>query len=194
MSKQSEEYQGRVYEMQPAAGENHPSIDFEQHGYWDEWAELERPFPPGVDTQHSVSLAFSVDHPEATAWDWYYGANDGLFSSRACDALWPWLRACSNRFAVALNGETYYIINDNGKTVDCLDVDASKFVMFKSGPPTIKEAECLRFIRSKLQDPMIFRLPQYGAILATEAVRQRVADANLRGFEFIDCEALRGYL
>jgi hypothetical protein len=37
-------------------------------------------------------------------------------------------------------------------------------------------------------------IPEYGnTLMATATIKQKVCEAGLNGFEFIDCENLRGY-
>jgi len=187
-------YQGKVYEMRLSVREDQPEIDLEKHGYWREWDELKQTFPAGTDMLDCQQLSFIVDHPEATERDWYSpGSEFGIMSQKACDVLWMYLRKCCNRFRTSLNDQPYYFIVRNGNELDCVNRQRSVLKYSDVVPGHIIGATKLSFFRDRLDDPLIFIPPEYAGLLVTDSIRQTVEEAQLNGFEFIDCDNLRGY-
>jgi hypothetical protein len=187
-------YCGTAYEMRPTADDSHPSIDLEAHKFWDEWYELDQYVPPGTNATKCRRLSFRVNHPRALELDWYYIDIIGALSSRACSILWPFLNACCNRFQTTVNSHPYFILRSNGTHINCVIRHESILEPAPDDPNWFLGATRLRFNRDKLTNPQIFTVPeQPSTLLVTESIRQMVEEAHLNGFEFIDCESLRGY-
>lgn len=189
-------YTGIVYNMRSGLQKGMPRVDaLETEGdYWGKWDLLDQPFPPGLDTLPMDEIRWVVCHPRALEQDLYSLWPMDMISQRAAAELWPHLRNCCNRFETAINGVPYYMLRPNGHTLDCLNREESIVDPSPDDPDRILEAKRLRFFREQLTDPLIFMIPQYAnSLLATESIRRLVEDANLNGFEFIDCENICGY-
>lgn len=120
-----------VYEMSRSCEDNRPYIDLEKQDLeWDDWGDIDQPFPAGIDTIRSPStLHFHVDAPDALEWDWYDPSYPGIISQRAKDLLWPHAEGCLRCFQTSLNGAPYYLLRvDEELATDCLDREKSKIV------------------------------------------------------------------
>jgi len=187
-------YNGTVYELRPSANEGQPFIDLEAHNFWDEWDELDQAFPPGVDVINCRQLSFTVNDPRALDWDWYYIDVIGAMSLRACSVLWPYLRACCNRFQTTINSRPYFILRPSGARIDCVIRSESILEPAPDDPNCFLDVKRLTFRREPLTDPQIFMVPERpNTPLVTESIKRMVNEAGLNGFEFVDCENLRGY-
>ncbi|HYO24274.1 MAG TPA: DUF1629 domain-containing protein [Lacipirellulaceae bacterium] len=166
-------------------------IDFEKHRYWDEWDELKRPFPRGVDTLPCEQLAFTVDLPDALTWHWYsIPGTGGVWSQRAKDLLWPYAGKHLRCFQTTLNGAPYYILRlDDELGLDCLDYKHSELNRF---PSSGRVARILKYVfRSDvIHDPMVFHAKDGSDILCTESIHQMILDVGLKGFVFQDTATL----
>lgn len=191
-------YLGPIYEMRPVCEEDIPSAEkYCKHDYgWDDWEEYKQPFPEGVDLLESKNLKFNVNHPQANEWDYYFdpAVSDtfGVFSQQANDLLWPYFNGCCKRLQIAINDRPYFVLISTGKEIECVDITNSVGTLSDFGN-FFTISKKLRFFREKLSDPLIF-VPREARMLAvTESIRRKVEEANLQGFEFIDCENLYGY-
>lgn len=187
-------YQGLTYEMRPSVQVGQPEIDLEAHGFWHEWDELDQIPAAGSDTMKCCKLAFTVNHPRATEWDWYYIDEIGVLSVRACSVVWPFLRDYCWRFQTTVNGRPYFIMRPNGTVVDCVLRSESVLEPAPDDPDWFLSAKRLRFDTRLLRDPQLFIVPEMpNMLLVTESIKRKVEEADLNGFEFVNCEHLYGY-
>jgi hypothetical protein len=167
-------------------------LDFELHGYEEEWEELNQPFPDGVDMLSCQYLAFVVDDPRALEWHWYsIPGTGGMWSRRAKELLWPYARQYLRCFETSLNGTPYYILRlDEELALDCLDYHRTELNRF---PSSGRVARVLRyaFRPNTICDPLTFHAKDSSDILCTESVRQMILNAGLKGFSFADTATLR---
>ena len=182
-----------IWKMSVSAEEDRPQVDLEIQGLtWDDWGDMDQPFPDGVDTIQSPStLHFHVDAPDALEWDWYSVSYWGMWSQRARDLLWPHARKHLRCFQTTLNGQLYYILRvDEELGLNCLDYDRVELNRF---PSSGRVARVLKyaFRPGVIQDPLIFHAKDSGDILCTESIHQIVLDAGLKGFRFQDTATLR---
>ena len=76
--------------------------------------------------------------------------------------------------------------NDKELAIDCLDRERSNIEFFRREPDKVKWIGSFAFHIDQLSDPMIFRVRESPAILATQSIKQIVEDAGLKGFMFED--------
>jgi hypothetical protein len=177
--------QTQIWKMSVSCEIGRPQIG--ETGYWDEWDELKRPFPNGVDTLRCEKLLeFRSDASDALEWD-YYGRIGDVWSQRAKDLLWPYANKHLRCFQTTLNGAPYYILRTDAELgLDCLDFERSKVEYFQCDSNDVKYIHRHYFHLDRITAPLIFFVPEKPILMATDSIRQMVEAAKLKGFLFSD--------
>jgi hypothetical protein len=179
-----------VYLMERSIEGGRPEIDLEEQQItWDDWGDLESPFPRGLEVLESPStLRFRVERDDALDWHWYRASYWGMISQRAKDLIWPFAHGRLRAFKTLINNSPFYILRlDNELGLDCLDTkNAAVEVYPDSG--RIMYVKRYAFHKDRIEDPSVFFVPEKRDLLCTESVRQAVLDAGLKGFSFRDAE------
>jgi hypothetical protein len=124
--------------------------------------------------------------PSATQWDCYAVAGTfGLFSYRAIQLIGL---TCFRHFEfipARLNDVDYRFLRCK-RTVNCWDASRAEVSLWGETRDHIIEAKKHAFDKSKLNDPVLFCVPElYGSLFATEGIRQKVLEHALKGFRFV---------
>ena len=90
-------------------------------------------------------------------------------------------------FKIKINDLPFFLFQV-GNVVDCLNREKSIYQTFSHRPDEIMRIEKYVFHKNKVNDPLIFKIPEEVFLLATDKVKEKIENSDLYGFRFIDCE------
>jgi hypothetical protein len=180
---------GAVFIVKPSIESERPEIEFGlEFNKRNDWLRVGQVLRGQRDEAEYPKVLILALHPQATAWDFYFsGSVFGLMSERAVDLLEPFAANYFKFFQAWLNGASYFFLKSK-RTLDCLDRDESHLVPFPSNPSRIMEIKRYRFHKNRIDDPLLFSIPEIPELFATPTVEAIMREEGLRGFQFVNAE------
>jgi hypothetical protein len=178
----------KVFEIRTSLESGRPEIDFElSENAQIDWGFVGQVLEGSRPIQDYSTIHISVQHPEATDWDFYSCAGTfGIFSQKVVDLIGADAFNNFELIPAQVNGKGYFFLKCI-KRIDCFDRDKAEFIPFDGEPIKIMTIQKYMFKLDKIDAKHIFCIPENENIYCSEG-HSLLFSNTLKGFRLIECQ------
>jgi hypothetical protein len=174
-----------VYTVTPSMETYRPAIEFDapvNEGI--DWLQLDAILQGRLTIADYRVLSVVVRSSDATSWHYYSVPGTlGLISATALQVIDRVATRLYDFLPAKINDSDYFFLRPL-ELLACLDLSRSEVVTFRSNPSRIKDIKKFAFNKAAIPNPLIFSIPEFPGLFATQDVQQAIIDSRLSGFYF----------